>query len=67
MAGFRCEEARASPLAGVESTGNGDGALGANSRPHSSTSAELENGMNTLTLQPQTAQQQALARNKETR
>ncbi|XP_068989198.1 zinc finger SWIM domain-containing protein 8 homolog isoform X2 [Neodiprion pinetum] len=67
MAGFRCEEARASPLTGIETTGNGDGALGANSRPHSSTSAEIESGMSTLTVQPQTAQQQAPARTKETR
>ncbi|XP_012251100.2 zinc finger SWIM domain-containing protein 8 homolog isoform X2 [Athalia rosae] len=67
MTAFRCEEARASPLAGVETSGNGDGTLGTNSRPHSSTSAELESGMNTLTLQPQTAQQQVPTRTKETR
>ncbi|XP_023288160.1 zinc finger SWIM domain-containing protein 8 isoform X2 [Orussus abietinus] len=66
LAGLRREEACSSPLTGTEA-GNGDNVVGVSSRPHSSTSAELENGMNTLTIQPQPAQPPVPTRTKETR
>ncbi|XP_024943377.1 zinc finger SWIM domain-containing protein 8 isoform X1 [Cephus cinctus] len=67
LAGFRREKACSSPLTGTEAGGNGDSVAGASSRPHSSTSAELENGINALTVQPQPAQQPVPTRTKETR
>ncbi|XP_043499064.1 zinc finger SWIM domain-containing protein 8 homolog isoform X7 [Polistes fuscatus] len=54
-----------SPLTGTD-VGNGDNAISNGSRPHSSTSAELESSMNALTLQPPLVQT-VPTRNKETR
>ncbi|XP_076629191.1 zinc finger SWIM domain-containing dorado, partial [Colletes latitarsis] len=55
-----------SPLAGTD-IGNGDSVVGTSSRPHSSTSAELETSMSALTVQPQIVQQPVSTRTKETR
>lgn len=65
----RCvhDEECSSPLTGVDNGGNGDNTVGASSRPHSSTSAELESGMSALTIQPQIVQPPVPIRTKETR
>lgn len=64
MARFAHDEERSSPLAGTD---GGENIIGANSRPHSSTSAELESGMSALTIQPQIVQPPVPIRTKETR
>lgn len=56
-----------SPLAGTDNGGNADNIVGGSSRPHSSTSAELESGMSALTVQPQIVQPSVPIRTKETR
>lgn len=66
MTRYLHDEECSSPLAGTD-VGNGDSVVGTSSRPHSSTSAELETGMNTLTVQPQIVQQPVPTRTKETR
>uniref|UniRef100_V9IFT2 Uncharacterized protein n=1 Tax=Apis cerana TaxID=7461 RepID=V9IFT2_APICE len=66
MTRYLHDEECSSPLAGTDA-GNGDSVVGTSSRPHSSTSAELETGMNTLTVQPQIVQQPVPTRTKETR
>lgn len=65
----RCvhDEERSSPLTGTDNGGNGDNIVGGSSRPHSSTSAELESGMSALTVQPQIVQPSVPIRTKETR
>ncbi|XP_076654799.1 zinc finger SWIM domain-containing dorado isoform X1 [Halictus rubicundus] len=60
------EECPILPLVGTDA-GNGDSVVGTSSRPHSSTSAELETGMSALTVQPQIVQHTVLTRTKETR
>lgn len=55
------------PGLGAEPQGSGEGVGGVNSRPHSSTSAELDTSMSALTVQPQPTQQQVLTRGKENR
>ncbi|CAK9795279.1 Zinc finger SWIM domain-containing protein 8 homolog [Anthophora quadrimaculata] len=65
MARYLHDEECSSPLAGMDA-GNGDSVVGNSSRPHSSTSAELE-CMSALTVQPQIVQQPVPARTKETR
>jgi hypothetical protein len=55
-----------SPLIGNDANCN-DGIIGSSSRPHSSTSAELESGMNTITIQPQPTQPPVSTRTKEPR
>lgn len=68
LANFRRAKACSSPLAGgVDSNVIGDGIAGTSSRPHSSTSAELETGMSALTVQPQPTQPPVSTRTKETR
>ncbi|XP_034174231.1 zinc finger SWIM domain-containing dorado isoform X1 [Osmia lignaria lignaria] len=66
MARYLHDEECSSPLAGTDA-GNGDSVVGTSSRPHSSTSAELETGMSALTVQPQIVQQPVPTRTKETR
>lgn len=66
MARFVHDEERSSPL-GTDNGGNGDNIVGTSSRPHSSTSAELENGISTLTIQPPIVQPPVPIRTKETR
>jgi len=58
------DEECSSSLAGTD---NGDNIVGTSSRPHSSTSAELESSMNALTLQPPIVQPPVPIRTKETR
>lgn len=65
MARFVHDEERSSPLAGTDN--GGENIIGANSRPHSSTSAELEGGMSALTIQPQIVQPPVPIRTKEAR
>lgn len=65
MARFVHDEERSSPLAGTDN--GGENIIGPNSRPHSSTSAELESGINALTVQPQIVQPPVPIRTKETR
>ncbi|XP_011500234.1 PREDICTED: zinc finger SWIM domain-containing protein 8 [Ceratosolen solmsi marchali] len=65
LSNFRREKACSSPLTGPEASSSNEGVLSANSRPHSSTSAELETSMSTLTVQPQPAQQSVSTRTKE--
>lgn len=67
LTNFRREKACSSPLTGAEASSSNEGIMGANSRPHSSTSAELETGMSALTVQPQPAQQSVSTRTKENR
>lgn len=64
----RCvhDEECSSPLTGADNSGNGDNIVGASSRPHSSTSAEIESGMSALTV-PQIVQPPVPIRTKETR
>ncbi|XP_034935813.1 zinc finger SWIM domain-containing protein 8 isoform X2 [Chelonus insularis] len=64
---FRRVKTCSSPLAGTDASGSGDGIAGTSSRPHSSTSAELEAGISALTVQPQPAQPPVSTRTKETR
>lgn len=66
LASFR-RRACSSPLAGTDVSGSNDGIAGTSSRPHSSTSAELETGMSALTVQPQPTQPPVSTRTKETR
>lgn len=66
MTRYLHDEECSSPLAGMDA-GNGDSVVGTSSRPHSSTSAELETGMSALTVQTQIVQQPVPARAKETR
>ncbi|XP_032671069.1 zinc finger SWIM domain-containing protein 8 isoform X2 [Odontomachus brunneus] len=63
----RCvhDDERSSPLAGTDNGGNADNIVGGSSRPHSSTSAELESGMSALTIQPQIVQPSVPIRTKE--
>jgi len=65
MARFVHDEERSSPLAGTDNSG--ENIIGANSRPHSSTSAELEGGINALSVQSQIVQPPVPIRTKETR
>jgi len=65
MARFVHDEERSSPLAGTDNSG--ENIIGANSRPHSSTSAELEGGITALSVQPQIVQPPVPIRTKETR
>lgn len=67
MARFVHDEERSSPLAGTDNNGENLSLVGANSRPHSSTSAELEGGMSALTIQPQIVQPPVPIRTKEAR
>ncbi|XP_014298528.2 zinc finger SWIM domain-containing protein 8 homolog [Microplitis demolitor] len=67
LASFRRAKVCSSPLTGTDVSGSGDGIAGTSSRPHSSTSAELEAGMSALTVQPQTSQPPVSTRTKETR
>ncbi|KMQ94255.1 zinc finger swim domain-containing protein [Lasius niger] len=67
MARFVHDEERSSPLNGTDNGGNGDNIVGTSSRPHSSTSAELESGISALTIQPQIVQPPVPIRTKETR
>lgn len=67
LAGFRRAKACSSPLVGTDAGGNCDSGAGTSSRPHSSTSAELESGISTLTVQPQPTQPPVSTRTKETR
>ncbi|XP_020294167.1 zinc finger SWIM domain-containing protein 8 [Pseudomyrmex gracilis] len=60
------DEECSSPLVGTDYGGNGDNIVGSSSRPHSSTSAELEN-MNVLTIQPPIVQPTVPIRTKELR
>lgn len=62
--GFRRDKTCSSPLTGEASSSN-EGAVGASSRPHSSTSAELEAGMSAMSVQPQPVQQNVSMRSKE--
>lgn len=66
MVRYLHDEECSSPLAGTD-VGNSDSIVGTSSRPHSSTSAELETGMSALTVQPQIVQQPVPTRTKETR
>lgn len=66
MTRYLHDEECSSPLAGMDA-GNGGSVVGTSSRPHSSTSAELETGMSALTVQTQIVQQPVPARSKETR
>lgn len=66
MTRYLHDEECSSPLAGTDA-GNGDSVVGTSSRPHSSTSAELETGMSTFTVQPQIVQQPVPTRTKEIR
>ncbi|EGI60930.1 Zinc finger SWIM domain-containing protein [Acromyrmex echinatior] len=65
MTRFVHDEERSSPLAGTDN--GGENIIGANSRPHSSTSAELDGGINALPIQPQIVQLPVPIRTKETR
>lgn len=65
LSGLRREKSCLSPLTGPEASGANECMVGMNSRPHSSTSAELETGMSALTVQPQPAQQSVPNRTKE--
>jgi len=65
MARFVHDEERSSPLAGTDN--GSENIIGANSRPHSSTSAELEGGISALNIQPQIVQPPVPIRTKETR
>lgn len=67
MARFIHDEECSSSLAGTDNGGNCDNIIGASSRPHSSTSAELENSISALTIQPQIVQPSVPIRTKETR
>lgn len=66
MARFVHDEERSSPLNGTDNGGNGDNIIGTSSRPHSSTSAELEN-ISAITIQPPIVQPPVPIRTKETR
>ncbi|XP_011305691.1 zinc finger SWIM domain-containing protein 8 isoform X1 [Fopius arisanus] len=66
LAGFRRAKACSSPLSSKDATMS-DNLAGTSSRPHSSTSAELEAGMSALTVQPQPSQAPVSTRTKETR
>ncbi|XP_032453263.1 zinc finger SWIM domain-containing protein 8 isoform X6 [Nasonia vitripennis] len=65
LSGLRREKTCLSPLTGPEASGANECMVGVNSRPHSSTSAELETGMSALSVQPQPAQQSVPNRTKE--
>lgn len=68
LAGLRRARTSSSPLTGNDVVnGSNDGLVGTSSRPHSSTSAELETGMSALTVQPQPTQPPVSTRTKETR
>ncbi|XP_043461539.1 zinc finger SWIM domain-containing protein 8 homolog isoform X1 [Leptopilina heterotoma] len=67
LADFRREKSCSSPLTGAEANNSTDGIAGTSSRPHSSTSAELEAGISAMTVQPQTPQQPLPSRTKEPR
>jgi len=67
MARFIHDEECSSSLTGTDNGGNCDNLIGASSRPHSSTSAELENSISALTIQPQIVQPSVPIRTKETR
>lgn len=66
MVSYLHDKECSSPLIGTDA-GNGENVIGNSSRPHSSTSAELETGMSAFTVQPQIVQQTVPTRTKETR
>nr|XP_031845470.1 zinc finger SWIM domain-containing protein 8 isoform X2 [Nomia melanderi] len=66
MVSYLHDEECSSPLTGTDA-GNGENVISNSSRPHSSTSAELETGMSAFTVQPQIVQQTVPTRTKETR